>query len=429
MVGIDPFGRGRRGTLGGRGPGAEIVGVEGTHLDIVKVVSEAADDEGGAGGVLAHGRPTAATTTSVADVVTGEGGLAGVIGSGPGDRQRVGDAGDRHHDHIADGAGHGVRGGAVDVGRVAGAVGVDGGDAVVTGVAGGQPGVRVGGGGAVGVGGLVGPAGGAVGRDLDLVAGDGGAAGAARGAPGEVDRGAPAGRCREAGGGAGGGGGGGPPGPRKRPVAVALGVGGAHLHLMRRARHQARDGGAGAGDVLRAVGEIPAGARAVLQVVGGDGGTGVRRRGPGHVQAGGRSRRRRHRGRRRLPRGLVHVRDGDRHRDGVGAAVAVVGLDDDGMGGLGFVVVGHARPGADLSRAGDDVEGGRVGALQRVGQRVAVRVGGGQGGADVLARGRVLGHAAGRGVGGERRRVVGDNHGSGHLEDLREPVQGVVVEI
>ena len=93
------------------------------------------------------------------------------------------------------------------------------------------------------------------------------------------------------------------------------------------------------------------------------------------------------------------------------------------MGGLGFVVVGHARPGADLSRAGDDVEGGRVGALQRVGQRVAVGVGGGQGGADVLARGRVLGHAAGRGVGGERRRVVGDNHGSGHLEDRREPVQ------
>ena len=73
--------------------------------------------------------------------------------------------------------------------------------------AGGQPGVRVGGGGAVGVGDLVGPAGGPVGRDLDLVAGDGGAAGARRGAPGEVDRGGPAGRGREAGRGAGGGGG------------------------------------------------------------------------------------------------------------------------------------------------------------------------------------------------------------------------------
>ena len=47
----------------------------------------------------------------------------------------------------------------------------------MAGVAGGEPGVRVGGGGAVGVGDLVGPAGGAVGRDLDLVAGDGGAAG------------------------------------------------------------------------------------------------------------------------------------------------------------------------------------------------------------------------------------------------------------
>ena len=239
--------------------------------------------------------------------------------------------------------------------------------------------------------------------------------------------GGPAGRGREPGRSARGARGGGPTGPRDRPIAVALGVGGAHLHLIRRVRRQAPDGGAGAGDVLRAVGEIPAGARAVLQVVGGDGGTGVRRRGPGHVQAGGRSRRRRHRGRRRLPRGLVHVRDGDRHRDGVGAAVAVVGLDDNGMGGLGFVVVGHARPGADLSRAGDDVEGGRVGALQRVGQRVAVRVGGGQGGADVLARGRVLGHAAGRGVSGERRRVVGDDHGSGHLEDRREPVHGGVI--
>ena len=41
-----------------------------------------------------------------------------------------------------------------------------------------------------------------------------------------------------------------------------------------------------------------------------------------------------HRGRRRLPRGLGHVRDGDRHRDGGGAAFGVVGLDDDGVGGL-----------------------------------------------------------------------------------------------
>ena len=39
----------------------------------------------------------------VADVVTGDGGLAGVVGSGPGDCQRVGAAGYRHHGHIADG--------------------------------------------------------------------------------------------------------------------------------------------------------------------------------------------------------------------------------------------------------------------------------------------------------------------------------------
>ena len=88
----------------------------------------------------------------------------------------------------------------------AGAVGVDGGDAVVARGAGGQPGVRVGGGGIARVGDEVGPAGGAIGGDLDLVAGDGGAAGAGRGAPGEVDRGGPAGRGREAGRGAGHGG-------------------------------------------------------------------------------------------------------------------------------------------------------------------------------------------------------------------------------
>ena len=40
---------------------------------------------------------------SVLDVVTGDGGLAGVVGSGPGDCQRGGGAGYRHHDHIADG--------------------------------------------------------------------------------------------------------------------------------------------------------------------------------------------------------------------------------------------------------------------------------------------------------------------------------------
>ena len=61
----------------------------------------------------------------------------------------------------------------------------------------------VGGGGAGGVGDEGGPVRGAIGRDLDLVAGDGGAAGTGRGRPGEVDPGAPAGRCREVGRGAG----------------------------------------------------------------------------------------------------------------------------------------------------------------------------------------------------------------------------------
>ena len=39
----------------------------------------------------------------VADVVTGEGGLAGVVGSAPEDLQRAGGAGFRHHGYIADG--------------------------------------------------------------------------------------------------------------------------------------------------------------------------------------------------------------------------------------------------------------------------------------------------------------------------------------
>ena len=90
----------------------------------------------------------------------------------------------------------------------------------MTGVAGGQPGVRVGGGGIARVGDEVGP-GGAVGRDLDLVTGDGGAAGAARCGPGEVDLGGPAGRCREAGRGARGARGGGHLEDRREPVHEA----------------------------------------------------------------------------------------------------------------------------------------------------------------------------------------------------------------
>ena len=68
----------------------------------------------------------------------------------------------------------------------------------MAGGAGGQPGVLVGGGGAGGVGDLVVPGGAAIGGDLDLVAGDDTAAVVDRGGPREVDRGGPAGDCREA---------------------------------------------------------------------------------------------------------------------------------------------------------------------------------------------------------------------------------------
>ena len=73
----------------------------------------------------------------------------------------------------------------------------------MAGGAGGEPGVRVARGGAAGVGDEVGPAGAAIGRTLDPVARDRGAAVAGRRGPAEVDRGAPARRGREAGRGAG----------------------------------------------------------------------------------------------------------------------------------------------------------------------------------------------------------------------------------
>ena len=100
-------------------------------------------------------------------------------------------------------AGHGgAGGGAVDVGGGAGAVGVDGGDAVVARGGGVEPHVGVGGVGARGVGDEVGPAS-RHRRRFDLVAGDGGAAGGRRGAPGEVDLGRPVGGRGQPGGRAG----------------------------------------------------------------------------------------------------------------------------------------------------------------------------------------------------------------------------------
>ena len=89
-------------------------------------------------------------------------------------------------------------GGVGDVGGEPGAVRVDGRDAVVARGAAAKPDVRVRRGGDAGVG-DEGGKGAAVGGNLDLVAGDGGTAVAARGGPEEVDPGAPARCCRKTG--------------------------------------------------------------------------------------------------------------------------------------------------------------------------------------------------------------------------------------
>ena len=196
----------------------------------------------------------------------------------------------------------------------------------------------------------------------------------------------------------------------RRPGAVAFGVSRQHLHLVGGALGQAPDGGAGAAHVLGAVGPAPAGAFPVLQVVVVDGGTGVRRCRPVHRQAVRRARRRGHRGGRGPVRRLLHVGDRDRHREGVAAAVVVVGLQRHRVARLRLVVVGHAGLRRELPGRRVEAERCRVCALQRVGQRVVVRIRRRrQRRADVRVRRRVLGHLArGRGR-GEFRRLVGDD--------------------
>ena len=186
--------------------GAGAVGVDGGDAVVTGVAGHQPGVRVGGGGIARVGDlvgPRRAAIGGRFDLVTGDGGAAGAARGGPGEVDRGGPAG-RGREAGRGAGGGGAGGGAVDVGRGAGAVGVDGGDAVVTGVAGGQPGVGVGGGGIARVGDEVGPRRAAIGGRFDLVTGDGAAAGARRGGPGEVDRGGSAGRGREAGGGAGG---------------------------------------------------------------------------------------------------------------------------------------------------------------------------------------------------------------------------------
>ena len=148
----------------------------------------------------------------------------------------------------------------------------------------------------------------------------------------------------------------------------------------------------------------------VPQVVVVDGGTGVRWHRPVHRQAGGAAVDRGHRGGRRPARRLLHVGNGDRHREGVGAAVVVVGLQRHRVARRRLVVVGDAGFRRELPGRRVEVERCRVGVLQGVGQRVVVPVGRRrQRRADVRVRRRVLGHLARGRSGGEFRGCVGDD--------------------
>ena len=151
-------------------------------------------------------------------------------------------------------------------------------------------------------------------------------------------------------------------------------------------------------------------------------GTGVRRRRPVHRQAGGAAVDRGHRGGRGPARRLLHVGNGDGHREGVGAAVAVVGLQRHRVARRRLVVVGDAGFRRELPGRRVEVERCRVGVLQGVGQRVVVPVRRRrERRADIRVRRRVFGHLARGRSGGEFRLRVGDDRvghgGRCHGED------------
>ena len=82
------------------------------------------------------------------------------------------------------------------------------------------------------------------------------------------------------------------------------------------------------------------------------------------------------------------------------------------------MVVGDAGLGPDLAAGGDDLEGRGVRAPQRVGEIVALSVGGGNGAADVLVRDGVLVNSANDSVGAEGHAVDLRIHGFGsHDQD------------
>ena len=207
--------------------------------------------------------------------------------------------------------------------------------------------------------------------------------------------------------------------PGGGPVAFAIGVDRAHLQDVLHVRLQAGDCRTGPGHAGHIYPIKTAEVVAPAHVVTRDRWPAcVVRRGPAHLEAGGRDCHCR-----RLARAqgrLANVREIDRHRNRVRAAPAVVGLDPNREGRLRLEV--ERRLQGDLTSGGVEAEQGCVRSLHRVGQAVAVRVRRRRNGrADVAARRRVLRDGEGARVDGERRGTVGVNHrqgGRGRAADL-----------
>ena len=103
-------------------------------------------------------------------------------------------------------------------------------------------------------------------------------------------------------------------------------------------------------------------------------------------------------------------------------------MDDDGV--VGVILIVENGLGLELAGRIVDGEGRRIGAAQRVGQRVLVVVSGGVGDANVRIRSSVLGDGlADGGVVSELRWFVYVIDGDGHVDDVVDSGVDVAVVV